>query len=176
MQPSAPDPTSLDRLYDIVTPSPVPWWPPAPGWFVVGGAVIVGILWCSWAAWNYWRAAAYRRAALGELAEIQKDLNTKGSRAQSIQDVATLLKRTALAAFPRSEVAALSGSAWLRFLDESSGMTDFTQGVGQLLAELPYNPAAAAKVDSPAIHALFDVAARWIRRHSSSERLVTAPS
>ena len=24
---------SLDRLHDIVTPAPAPWWPPAPAWF-----------------------------------------------------------------------------------------------------------------------------------------------
>jgi len=39
---SAPpvDPTSLENLYDIAMPPPIPWWPLAPGWYVVGGVLV----------------------------------------------------------------------------------------------------------------------------------------
>jgi hypothetical protein len=39
---SAPpaDLTSLENLYDIVMPPPIPWWPLAPGWYVVGGVLV----------------------------------------------------------------------------------------------------------------------------------------
>src|SRR5258705_4032303 len=65
------DPTSLENLYDIITPSPVPWWPPAPGWYVVGGVVLVLAVWASWLGWRRWQAAAYRRAGLTELQQLK---------------------------------------------------------------------------------------------------------
>ena len=42
------DPTSLEHLFDIVTPPPVPWWPPAPGWVVVAGIICVLAVWMAW--------------------------------------------------------------------------------------------------------------------------------
>ena len=35
------DPGSLDRLHDIVSPPPAPWWPPAPGWYALGLIVLL---------------------------------------------------------------------------------------------------------------------------------------
>ena len=64
MSTTTTDPTSLEKLFDIVVPPPVPWWPPAPGWFVVGGVLLVLVFWVAWRVWRCWRAAAYRRAAL----------------------------------------------------------------------------------------------------------------
>jgi Ca-activated chloride channel family protein len=49
------DPTSLDHLFDIVTPPPVPSWPPAPGWFVMAGTAVVVVSVGVWHAWQYWR-------------------------------------------------------------------------------------------------------------------------
>ena len=46
-----PDPTSLERLHDIVLPPPVPWWPPAPGWYWVMGLLGALLLLVEWAAY-----------------------------------------------------------------------------------------------------------------------------
>ncbi|NIM02313.1 MAG: DUF4381 family protein, partial [Acidobacteria bacterium] len=43
------------------------------------------------------------------------------SRDDAIAALPVLVKETALTYRPRSEVAALSGDSWLRFLDESYG-------------------------------------------------------
>ena len=53
---------------------------------------------------------AYRRAALREL---------RG--AESVVSIAELLKRAALAASPRTQVASLTGSAWVNWLAETGG-------------------------------------------------------
>lgn len=176
MQATAADATSLDRLYDIVSPDAVPLWPPAPGWYVVAGVIVAVVAWGCWSAWRLWRAAAYRRAALGELAAIEQTAVDAEHLAQGIASLDALLKRTALAAFPRSTVASLSGVTWLRFLDETGDTTKFTKGSGQLLAELPYDPKAAANADLPKIRELFELASRWIRTHSSNKQLTTSPA
>jgi len=104
------DPASLDNLRDIIVPSPVPWWPPAVGWWFVlallaAASMVIGVR-----AWRAWRANAYRRAALREL-----------RLASRVGEIAGILKRTALCAYPRTDIASLSGMAWCRWLENVSG-------------------------------------------------------
>ena len=73
-----------------------------------------------------------------------------------------LLRRTALAAFPRATVAPLAGTAWLAFLDRSYDGQEFSQGAGRLLISAPYRRAAPGDDE---VEALVGVARRWIRRH-----------
>ena len=57
---------------------------------------------------------------------------------QSVGRLPRLVKQTALAFRPRTEVAALSGEPWLQFLDASYGEKGFTEGPGRLLPKLAY--------------------------------------
>ena len=120
-----PDPASLDHLRDIVEPGPVSWWPPAAGWWMVFALLAAAVVAFAWRAWRTWRANSYRRSALRELAS-----------ATEVEQIADILKRTALVAYPRTEVAALSGTTWSQWLgqtsqqDVSSHVTDsLTRGV-----------------------------------------------
>ncbi len=104
------DTSSLDNLHNIVVPTAVPWWPPAPGWWIVCAFLLVVLIVAGFRAWRIWRGNAYRRAALRELRQ-----------AVSVAEIAEILKRTALCAYPRTDVAALSGSAWCQWLAETGG-------------------------------------------------------
>jgi uncharacterized protein DUF4381 len=168
MSTHAADPTSLENLFDIVVPPPVPWWPPPPGWFVVGGVVLGLVFWTVWRVWRRWRAAAYRRAALAEWQQLKTQAADPKLREAALQHLPELVKRTALAAFPRGEVASLSGEAWLRFLDRAGHTDAFTHGRGQLLPELAYDPRLAAQLDTAAAEDLFRIVHRWIRGHSTA--------
>jgi Domain of unknown function (DUF4381) len=167
MSTTAADPTSLENLFDIVVPPPVSWWPPAPGWFVVGGVMLVLVFWGAWWAWRRWRAAAYRRAALGEWQQLKTQAADPGRREAALRQLPALVKRTALATFPREAVASLSGVEWLRFLDRTGHTDIFTHGRGQLLPELAYDPRLAAQLDTAAVEDLFRIVQRWIRSHST---------
>ncbi len=161
------DPTSLDRLQDIVTPPPVPWWPPAPGWWVAGAAALALIGWLAWRAWTRWRAAAYRRAALAELRGIEARAADDAQRAAALGDLPALVKRTALAAFPRAAVASLSGDAWLRFLDRTGRTDAFTAGRGRVLGAMAYDP-RAAQLDAASAADLCAVVRGWIGAHDAA--------
>jgi hypothetical protein len=101
-----PDPTSLDRLHDLVLPPAVlSWWPPAPGWYALFVLLALAGGWLAWRGWQHWRADAYRRAALHELANLR-----------DVTAVAELLRRTALAVVPRPVVAGMTGTAWTDWL------------------------------------------------------------
>jgi hypothetical protein len=104
------DPTSLDNLRDIVVPPSVPWWPPATGWWIVFALVTLAVAVFAWRKWRDWHANAYRRAAMREL-----------HAATCAAEVAEILKRTVLVAYPRADVAAMSGGKWCRWLAEQIG-------------------------------------------------------
>jgi hypothetical protein len=160
------DPASLQNLYDLITPPPVPWCPPAPGWYVVGGVVLLLALWAGRVWWRRWRAATSRRLALAELRRLEARAGDAAQRASALQELPVLLKRTALAAFPRQEVASLSGNAWLAFLDRTGHTSAFTHGLGQLLPVLSYDPDAAGRLAAYEVTELFDVVATWIQHHA----------
>ena len=56
-----------------------------------------------------------------------------------------LVRRTALAVFPRETIAPLTGTAWLAFLDRSYGGDEFSQGAGRWLVSAPYQQTAPGR-------------------------------
>ncbi len=137
----------LNRLAEPSEPAPVSLMPQTPGWTVLALLLALLLAWLAWRAVVRWRANAYRRAALVELAAAGDDPAA----------IATILRRVALAAWPRERVASLHGTQWLQFLDRSGG-GGFVDGPGTALVDAPYRPRASA----PGLGAL---AARWVRRH-----------
>lgn len=149
------DPSDLANLRDIVLPPPVSYWPPAPGWWVLAAlaAALLALLVARRIIRH--RHDAYRRAALRELAALPAPLDARGAQALS-----AILKRAALVAFPRTEVAGLTGAAWLRFLDKTGRMQAFESGLAAPLPQIALG--ASVPADDGAIrHAARD----WIRRH-----------
>jgi hypothetical protein len=160
-----PDPYSLDNLRDIVEPASIPWWPPAPGVWLLLALVVVWLVAVLGLWWVRWRRQAYRRAGLRELREIAARLDAAPERATALVDLAALLKRVALVAYAREQVAALSGDAWLAFLDRTGGTARFTRGPGAVLAEVSGRPSLAATLDTAQVAALVATAQDWIQWH-----------
>lgn len=149
------DPADLSNLRDIVLPAPVPYWPPAPGWLILGAALLACLLALAARLAGAWRRNAYRRAALREL-----DAIGSAEDAESAQRISAVLKRAALVAFPRAQVAPLTGEAWRAFLDRTADMNAFLRGSARRLTEISLGVAAGA--DAPIIVA---AAKDWVRRH-----------
>lgn len=145
-----PDPTSLDRLHDLVTPPPVPWWPPAPGVFIVLVALALGIMILLLKMFINWQANCYRREAL----RLLDDPSTKPA------EWSELLKRTALAVWPRDEVADLTGDTWLSFLDRTAGMNVFSTGAGRVIETIAFDPKRGGSTGD-----LKMIVREWIKRH-----------
>lgn len=105
------------------------------------------------------RKNRYRREALAELKRLTGTSLTSG---ELFARLSMLVRRTALAAFPREQVASLTGPAWLSFLDRTSGSSRFSSGIGQLLASAPYQREPAG---DPELRALTALVRQWIRGH-----------
>ena len=146
------DPASLSRLVDIVQPAPVSWWPPAIGWWFLTAFAIGVTAWFAYRGWRHWRARAYRRAALAEL-----------ESARTNAAVVSLIKRTALAAFRRDQVASLSGRAWCTWL-ESKCKVPISDAARRALTDDVYREPA-----KEASRELIEFASQWIRQHGQPE-------
>jgi hypothetical protein len=148
------DPASLANLRDIVEPSPVSWWPLAIGWWFLLTVVGLIALVVAFHRYRQWRANAYRRAGLRALQVI------RGT--EDLAAISELLKRVALAAYPRSQVASLSGSAWVKWLAETGGRP-VPAAVSQALTVGIFAERGSADAGQ-----LAAFAAEWIRSHTAS--------
>lgn len=166
---AAAEVSGLENLHEILLPEPVSWMPQTIGWYVVFGLILL-VTGC-WVCRRLrrFRDNRYRRLALSELAVIESDLHRPERRAKALSKIPVLLKETALSAFPRGEVAGLSGEPWLAFLDRAMGGKDFTEGPGRLLPDLAYAPAPViATLSEERIGSLFQLTRRWIKMHANS--------
>lgn len=162
----SPDSASLDKLHDIVTPSPVSWWPPAQGWWIVGAVVAYLAAVGAIRALHAWQQARYRRDALRELRSIERTAATADKRPAAIRQLGELLKRTALSAWPRAQVASLSGPTWWSFLDRTGDIHAFVEAdVGAAIEQATYDDHFSATVDGRKFTELAVTVENWIRRH-----------
>jgi cbb3-type cytochrome oxidase subunit 3 len=146
----------LELMHELVMPEPLPWLPQTPGWWVLLGWLSAVLVLSVWFLLKRRRRNRYRREALVALKDINRQ--TELSPAESAQRIAALLKRTALAAYPRRDVAPLYGSAWAQFLTESANDDRQIADAAGLLADAAYRQDADGA-------ALSDAARRWIRLH-----------
>lgn len=167
----ANDPASLDRLHDIFVPPPVPWWPPAPGWYLLAALTVLLLTLLIARQVMRWRADAYRRAAIAKLNLLLTGGVVGATAASKLHEAAEILKRTALAAAPRGEVAGLSGGSWISWLNQYGGGTVFDGDDARLLADNVYRRATRDGVSAEQLYHLTDQVRAWIVSHriASSE-------
>lgn len=153
---------SIADLRDIPAPPPVSYAPQTAGWWVVAGLIVLGLLVYALVRWRRWRRNRFRREAQVELDAIEHAANEAATREQALAALPALVKRTVLAWAPRQEVAALSGEAWLRYLDGTYPQGGFVQGPGRQLDALAYGSGDIGKDELTALMALLH---RWIDDH-----------
>ncbi|TWU58579.1 hypothetical protein Poly51_13580 [Rubripirellula tenax] len=150
----SPDPASLDNLNEFVLPDPVGWLPLAPVWKFL---ISIAIVWLT--AWVWIRVIrflrnAYRRQAIGELAVIEAEAD--------VVKLNELLKRTAMTAYGRDEVASLHGERWVEFLHSASPPTS-NRSIA-ILGDASSQPSMVLSADKRT--ELFAFARDWICHHS----------
>lgn len=143
--------TNLDRLHDPLLPPEVAWWPPAPGWYVVIAVLLCIVLAFSIRAVSRYRANAYRRAALRRLQSM--DHNPAA--------IAEVLRRTALAIAPRTEIASMNSGEWVDWLTARSNSPIPDSVRAQLTTGIYAHPGT----ELGDVSALREFAAHWITQH-----------
>ncbi|WP_354686316.1 DUF4381 domain-containing protein [Cupriavidus necator] len=164
-------PVSLAQLADVALPAPPSWAPQTIGWPVTGALLLAALVWAGWRAWRRYRANRYRREALSELALLQRHLGDTGTdpalRAAALRALAMLLKRAALAAWPRAQVASLAGAEWAAFLQAHAGKAhDAAPLLAALVQDAEYRgDAVLAQWPDAQVQAVAGACRRWIAGH-----------
>ena len=164
------DPASLQNLNDIVLPAVVSWWPLAYGWYFLIGLLVIVISWLAYRSRQRWIAARYRRAALHELQLLEAGIHSNTNRDSCLRQIPILLKRTALSAYPRNEVASLSGTRWYDFLNSTLRNPLFIDTTVARLDSISYSSGELSSVDEQAASALLDISKQWLKHHASPAR------
>lgn len=153
------DPASLDNLNDFVFPEPAGWLPLASVWKF---AIAMAIIWM--AAWVWIRVIsylhnAYRREAIRELNAIET--------AGDVVRLNELLKRTAMKAYGRDEVASLHGERWLAFLGGSNDYPSIERIA--VLGDASSQTEPISLSDQTCAE-VFSFARNWIRTHERAAK------
>ncbi len=171
----SPDPASLQNLNDIVLPATVGWWPLAAGWYILFALLLIALAWFGYRSLYRWMSNRYRRAALRELQLLADRLHaTKERDAEdrdaNLRQIPILLKRTALSAYPRSQVASLSGKDWFHFLNSTVKTPAFTDSAASTLNKISYSSGELSFIDLPTTTALLNASRQWLKHHQPVPR------
>lgn len=143
----------LDRLETIPEPEPISFLPQTVAWIWIGLTMLAVTVWFISKKYKKYRVNHYRRVALQEIAQSNRDPVL----------LANILRRTALVAFPRSQVASLHGDDWLAFLNRTYPGEEFSSELGRVLISAPYT-------NHPTKSDITSLVTQWIRTHSDLDR------
>ena len=125
-------------LRDLHLPDAIGWWPLAPGWWGVIALLVLVLGYTLWRAYRRWRFNGPRRYAMRELARYEHEYLVHRDPVTLGKQLSELLRRGMLAYAPREEVAGLTGSEWLAWLDRGMPLPYFHTEGGKSLMNLPY--------------------------------------
>ena len=153
----------IHGIDEIILPDAVSWWPTAPGWKVLAIIIVILLLFICVRWMKRWWRNRYRREALRQLMQVQQHA---GKQLQEVVAVLPYyLKVTALQAYPRQDVASLSGEHWLAFLDKQYSGAVFSDGIGRKLLAVAYLPQEQWQLSERDSEALISMSRLWISKH-----------
>lgn len=147
-------------LKELPLPDPIGWWPQTAGWYLIAGLAFCAAIWIGWVNWRKYQRNAYRRAGLAQL-------NLAADDPRVLRALPFLLRKSALDAAPRADVAGLRGSDWIDWLNQSAGRDLFLPNDAAQLEQLAYGRSPEALSDEMQHH-LLDASRIWMRSHNAS--------
>ena len=154
----------LGDFVEVVSPESISWLPQTAGWAWLGALLLIWLLRYSWRRLRRWYRNRYRREAAARL----QQLTTIGSHENWLIELNKLLKLTALAAFPREQVARLSGQEWVTFLNRHCSTPPFSTEQSSLLAVEAYR---SSLLEDTIRQQLLAASLNWIRNHESPQNV-----
>jgi len=164
--------TNTIPLKDIYLPESVSWWPPAIGWWILLLLLII-LGWASYTAIHRYREKwGYRNNALQLLNSTYTNWKISGNDQKDIdkniiESMAIILKRTAITAYPTTEVSSLFGEQWLEFINKQTKTPCFDSKIKNLLLFQQYQATNSTIIDEVCIDNFYKACQQWIKNHYS---------
>ena len=142
-------------LRDIHLPPAISWWPAAIGWWIL--ALLIPLcLYLSYRLYKYLTRKTALKSAKKHFTVLRE--NQQLSKREKLVALSSLMRRTAVSLYPRTDVASLTGEDWLNFLDESIPNRDFNSDTGWLLTNALYSQ----NIDSQYLAPLINLCESWL--------------
>lgn len=163
----------LAQLRDIQLPEPVGIWPPAPGWWILGLIILSILFFGFWKFKQYKAVNQYRHDAIALIKAEEKAIKEHKNITLYLQNMAEILRRTALTAYPNERIEPLQGNAWLAFLDGKnySRIIDkphlsFQKGCARDIIFLTYQTNEKNILSPKDLSAIHNTILFWVKYHS----------
>jgi len=162
-------PTSPLALEDIITPVVINSWPPAIGWwvgcFVISGLIVFTIF----HFFRHQKKWGYRKEALTLLNSTMMAWQDKKINDEKImQDLVSILKRTAISAYPQKNIESLYGQHWLKVLHIQAPEVEVKKEVARFISASQYQVNNNLKPSC-----LHEFCKEWICKHETQWRKET---
>ena len=152
---------ALGDFVEVVSPPAISWLPQTTAWGWLAAVLLIYGLIRAWRRLRHWYHNRYRREAAARLEQMAHE-NQSGAL---LGEVNQLLKRSALAAYSREQVASLSGEQWANFLNRQCAEGPFSPEQCRLLALGVYT---GQTLDASSGQALLIASLRWVREHENA--------
>ncbi len=169
--PAAKNELVLKDIHLATNPS---FWPPAVGWWILLAVTLIALVslvkWLKTTLNKKRQRDTQRKALLEKLSLLEKQLMKNPSN-KAIADINTLLRQYAINYYPRAEISSLTGSDWLKFLDDSGNTEGFMKGAGRILIEAPYQKSGLENLNQDEFISLVR---KWVSQLVNNKKPVPA--
>ncbi|MGH1469912.1 MAG: DUF4381 domain-containing protein [Cellvibrionaceae bacterium] len=162
----------LAQLKDIQLPEPIGIWPPAPGWWILAFVCIGLAGFITWKYLHYKKQQQYRKIAIKFLESEKSELVKHKDLKRYLQNISTILRRTALTAYSNQGIEPLQGEEWLKFLDSKMAEKvankkhlSFVNGDAKKIITLPYQNIDKTNISSKELASIHMAILFWIKYH-----------
>jgi Domain of unknown function (DUF4381) len=132
---------ALQQLRDLHLPAQPGFWPPAPGWWLLLALLVTLLVWLARRGWRYYQRQRPYRSALSALGRLLHAAEQGTVAQREVADtVNAVLKRALIHGAARHDAAALTDTAWLRYLDRLIADDVFSNGAGAALGNARFAP------------------------------------
>lgn len=145
-------------LRDMHLPDPISWWPLAAGWWLTFGLILIVLL-SLYMILKKRSQITLKKQASKTLEHIASSFNETDDASKSLSELSMFLRRVVINQEKiDSKVASLTGENWLSLLDKRLDEPQFSQGIGRILLQGPYQPA----VKKEDVAQLIELCRKWV--------------
>lgn len=142
-------------LQELPYPDAIAFTPQTAGWLLVAALLVGWLVWLGVRWRRRWKQNEYRRIAVSEIEEIR-------TSPENAAQLAFILRKAALVAYEREDVASLRGTEWVAWLNETAISGQFDEGDSDLLDRLAYSDQV---VDPASLNHLLSASRTWVESH-----------